>query len=177
MKRIFAGLMCVMIVFSLCGCGEGPLPYNMIEIVNVNFKDGFLLEHSTYGVIHWRDYIDKDGNRKMEQWRDRESPSQRGVIIDNTEDFNEIFSYYDKKGMPDFETRMIVILFHTGYTFGFQKVINGKIKDDILYLDITNNIPSGVATGIEPGMLDYHIVEMDQYYITKVELWSHLTPL
>ena len=32
MKRIFAGLMCMMIVLSLCGCGEEPLPYNMKQI-------------------------------------------------------------------------------------------------------------------------------------------------
>ena len=96
MKRIFAGLMCVIFVLSLCGCGEEPLPYNMKQITGATFNEKFLLSHSTYGVMHWRDYIDEDGEKKSEMWIDKDSPSRRSVIIDNSDDFNEAFSYYIK---------------------------------------------------------------------------------
>ena len=65
MKRIFAGLMCVLIVLSLCGCGKEPLPYNMKQITGATLNEEFLLSHSTYGVMHCRYYTDIDGNKKI----------------------------------------------------------------------------------------------------------------
>ena len=169
MKRIFAGLMCVLIVLSLCGCGEEPLPYNMKQITGATFNEKFLLSHSTYGVMHWRDYIDEDGEKKSEMWIDKDSPSRRSVIIDNSDDFNEAFSYYNKSGMPNFETKMIAILFFTHSSKGCD-VTKAKIVDDVLYLGYKSYHPNMLA----PYILDYLIVEMDQYYITQVDKWEYM---
>lgn len=37
-KGILAGMMCALIVLSLCGCGEEPLPYNMKQITGATFN-------------------------------------------------------------------------------------------------------------------------------------------
>ena len=62
MKRIFAGLMCMMIVLSLCGCGEEPLSYNMKQIKKASFNEEFRLNHSTYGATCWKYRFTDDGH-------------------------------------------------------------------------------------------------------------------
>ncbi len=174
-KKVFAGLMSVMIVLSLCGCGEEPLPYNMKQITGVTFNEEFLLSHSTYGVMHCRYYTDIDGNKKYEYWIDEESPKYRSVIIENEDDFNEAFSYYNTDGIPDFKTRMIAILFFTGRNRRDYEVEKAKISDDILYLNIIGREPYSCSMGIgglPPSDLEWQIVEMDKYYITMVDKWQ-----
>lgn len=173
-KRIFAGLMCMMIVLSLCGCGEEPLPYNMKQIKKASFNEEFRLNHSTYGATCWKYRFTDDGHTISETWKDYESPLRRSVIIDNADDFNEAFYYYDQGEMPDFSMRMIAIIFFTGYWQEEYKVVRAKISDDTLYLDdITierHSCNAGIG-GLPPDTWKYVIVEMDQYYVTNVAWW------
>ena len=167
-KRILAGLMCVIFVLSLCGCSEGPLPYNIELIYNKIVKEKVLLLNSTWAAVHWTKLND-DGTITNEFWRDTTSPATRSVIINDIESLDAVFEKYYQKDLIDFKEKMICVLFFTNIARGGeQKIHKVKIEDDILYVDFTPWRPKGEGFEL---MQDYLVIEMDKTSIKGLERW------
>lgn len=168
-QTVLSVLLCTMIIFSLCGCKTEKLPYN-IEVFHSGYeyiiREDIKTAYRTYGVIIYHDEIDESGGVRSIGERDRESPRERYIIIQNSEKIDDYFTRFDE---VDFETKMIVMVFFTDYNGSSCYVHYANIEGTALKIQFSSRVLKGTATGIEPGIQNCLVMKMDKHDITEVK--------
>jgi len=164
----------VFIAFLLCaftGCettkGEEMLPFNATQDVGgpLAFREDFLKENRTYGVLFWNGNGDPWDIRNLE-W-DETSQKFRAFIITEKAQMDEIFSVYPA---IDFEKDMVVMYAYTCIYMGRELKITSVTLDN-KNLKIDFKIVAG-----KPGYKDasmpqtrFLVLRMDKLDIDTVE--------
>ena len=155
MKRLLIVLVFVSMAF-LSACGN---KYNIVEYDDVTdwIDETFAEQNRTYGAFY-----------EYGEMNDEKCPSSRTFIINNQEDFENVFSIGTKELEVDFENEMLLIYTFTTPYHRDISIENVEFNEDTLMIEYKMKRPIGAVGDAARPFQRYLLVRMDKLEITTV---------
>ncbi len=162
-KRI--AFLCITIIISLCvlaGCGNNSIKYNAVLYDNANdwIREEFLNENRTRGA-----YFDIGGEINS---ADKSNPKSRTFIVDNQEEYDEIFISDLNEFDFDFDNQMLIVFTFTTIYHRNNKIKSLDMQNGILKINYKMESKSGVGDASVPYQR-WFVVKLDLLNIDSVE--------
>lgn len=158
-------------VFAFVGCGNGGNKYNAAvtakryeEVVDL-LNGEFLQDNQTYGASYT---VFEDDKYISEYCLDENCPEERTFIIDNVQEFEDIFIVTPQEYGVDLESRMLIIYSCTAFNVRQVSIKSVSYGSGNLKIKLQTKKPTQAVGDTCQPYQRYMFITMDKLEITTL---------